>query len=125
MNKKNSNSTQDLLVKEKIESQSETTQTVSALKLPVLKTREYDLWSMRMEQYLTFTDHALWEVIVNGDLVSPVASASTGAEGPILPKTAEQKLVRKNELKAKSTLMLAIRDEHLLKFHAFKDAKSL
>ncbi|GJU85295.1 ribonuclease H-like domain-containing protein [Tanacetum coccineum] len=98
---------------------------VSALKLPVLKTREYDLWSMRMEQYLTFTDHALWEVIVNGDSVSPVASASTGAEGPIPPKTAEQKLARKNELKAKSTLMLAIPDEHLLKFHACKDAKSL
>ncbi|GJZ25659.1 hypothetical protein Tco_0569912 [Tanacetum coccineum] len=46
-----------------MESQSETTQTVSALKLPVLKTGEYDLWSMRMEQYLTFTDHALWEWI--------------------------------------------------------------
>ncbi|GJS55241.1 hypothetical protein Tco_0628603 [Tanacetum coccineum] len=108
-----------------MESQSETTQTVSALKLPVLKTREYDLWSMRMEQYLTFTDHALWEVIVNGDSVSPIASASAGAEGPIPPKTAEQKLARKNKLKAKSTLMLAILDEHLLKFHACKDAKSL
>ncbi|GJW82746.1 hypothetical protein Tco_0155891, partial [Tanacetum coccineum] len=79
---------------------------------------------MRMEQYLNFTDHALWEVIVNGDLVTPVASATTGAEGPIPSKTAEQKLARKNELKAKSTLMLAILDEHLLKFHACKDAKS-
>ncbi|GJU31462.1 hypothetical protein Tco_1175051 [Tanacetum coccineum] len=63
-----------------MESQSETSQTVSALKLPVLKTREYDLWSMRMEQYLTFTDHALWEVIVNGDSVSPMNQiALTGA----------------------------------------------
>ncbi|GJW11711.1 hypothetical protein Tco_1577538 [Tanacetum coccineum] len=113
------------IVKEKMESQLETSQMVSALKLPVLKTGEYDLWSMRMEQYLTFTDHALWEVIVNGDSVIPVASASAGAEGPIPPKTAEQKLARKNELKAKSTLMLAILDEHLLKFHAYKDAKSL
>ncbi|GJZ96259.1 hypothetical protein Tco_0668593, partial [Tanacetum coccineum] len=108
-----------------MESQSETSQTVSALKLPVLKTGEYDLWSMRMEQYLTFTDNALWEVIVNGDSVSPVALASNGAEGPIPPKTAEQKLARKNKLKAKSTLMLAIPDEHLLKFHACKDAKSV
>ncbi|GKE57351.1 hypothetical protein Tco_1496536, partial [Tanacetum coccineum] len=65
------------------------------------------------------------EVIVNGDSVSPIASASTGAEGPIPPKTAEQKLARKNELKAKITLMLAILDEHLLKFHACKDAKFL
>ncbi|GJZ91376.1 ribonuclease H-like domain-containing protein [Tanacetum coccineum] len=108
-----------------MESQLETTQIVSALKLPVHKTGEYNLWSMRMEQYLTFTDHALWEVIVNGDSVSPVASASTGAEGHIPPKTNKQKLARKNELKAKSTLMLAIPDEHLLKFHACKDAKSL
>ncbi|GJX18251.1 hypothetical protein Tco_0219083 [Tanacetum coccineum] len=54
---------------------------------------------MRMEQYLTFTDHALWVVILNGDLVSPIASASAGAE--------------------------AIPNEHLLKFNACKDAKSL
>nr|GEW83216.1 ribonuclease H-like domain-containing protein [Tanacetum cinerariifolium] len=65
------------------------------------------------------------EVLVNGDSVSPVALASAGAEGPIPPKTAKQKLARKNELKAKRTLMLAIPDEHLLKFHACKDAKSL
>ncbi|GJY30706.1 ribonuclease H-like domain-containing protein [Tanacetum coccineum] len=56
---------------------------------------------MRIEQYLTHTDYALWEVIVNGD--AP-AVASTSAEGHIPPKTVEQKLARKNELKAKSTL---------------------
>ncbi|GKD12662.1 hypothetical protein Tco_1197069 [Tanacetum coccineum] len=79
---------------------------------------------MRMKQYLTHTNYALWEVIVNG--VTPtIASASAGTEGPIPPKTAEQKLVRKNELKAKSTLFLAIPDEHLLKFHGIKDAKTL
>ncbi|GJU16889.1 hypothetical protein Tco_1144855 [Tanacetum coccineum] len=78
-----------------MESQSETTQTVSTLKLPILKTGDYDLWIMRMEQYLTHTDYALWE------------------------------LARKNELKAKSTLLLAIPDEHLLKFHGIKDAKTL
>ncbi|GKB52494.1 ribonuclease H-like domain-containing protein, partial [Tanacetum coccineum] len=77
---------------------------------------------MRMEQYLTHTNYALWEVIVNGDAPA-IASAST--EGPIPPKTAEQKLARKNELKAKSTLLLAIPDEHLLKFHGIKDAKTL
>ncbi|GJX75617.1 ribonuclease H-like domain-containing protein [Tanacetum coccineum] len=69
-----------------MESQSKTTQTVSALKLPVLKTRDYDLWSMRMEQYLTHTDYALWEVIVNGD-VPAIASTSVGTEGHIPPKT--------------------------------------
>nr|GEX17576.1 ribonuclease H-like domain-containing protein [Tanacetum cinerariifolium] len=79
-----------------------------------------------MEQYLTFIDHTLWEVIVNGDSVSPVASASAGVEGPIPPKTFEQNLARKNELKPKSTLMLAIPDGHLLKFHAYnKDLEQI
>ncbi|GKE25454.1 hypothetical protein Tco_1440838 [Tanacetum coccineum] len=62
------------------------------------------------------------KVIINGDAPA-IASAST--KGPIPPKTAEQKLARKNELKAKSTMLLAIPDEHLLKFHGIKDAKTL
>ncbi|GKD66258.1 hypothetical protein Tco_1308366, partial [Tanacetum coccineum] len=41
---------------------------------------DYNLWSMRMEQYLTHSDYALWEVIVNGDAPAMVASASTSAE---------------------------------------------
>ncbi|GJZ05192.1 ribonuclease H-like domain-containing protein [Tanacetum coccineum] len=62
------------------------------------------------------------KVIMNGDAPA-IASAST--EGPIPPKTAEQKLARKNKLKAKSTLLLAIPDEYLLKFYGTKDAKTL
>ncbi|GKD78901.1 ribonuclease H-like domain-containing protein [Tanacetum coccineum] len=80
---------------------------------------------MRMEQYLTHTDYALWEVIVNGDAPAAIVLASAGIEGPIPPKIVKQKLARKNELKAKGTLLLAIPDEHLLKFHGIKDAKTL
>ncbi|GJW93071.1 ribonuclease H-like domain-containing protein [Tanacetum coccineum] len=87
-----------------------------------LKLGVVDLHSMRMEQYLPHTDYALWEVIENGDALA-ISSAST--EGPIPPKTAKQKLARKKELKAKSTLLLAILDEHLLKFHRIKDEKTL
>ncbi|GJY10527.1 hypothetical protein Tco_0378712 [Tanacetum coccineum] len=84
-----------------MESQSESTQTLSALKLPMLKTGDYDLWSMRMEQYLTHTDYALWEVIVNGDAPAPITSVSGGSEAAVPPKTNEQKIARMNELKAK------------------------
>nr|GEY37782.1 hypothetical protein [Tanacetum cinerariifolium] len=67
-------------------------------------------------------DYALWEVIINGD--SPIPKPP--AVGTVVPpKTEAQKLARKNELKAKSTLLLAIPDEHLLKFHSIKDAKSV
>ncbi|GKB16003.1 hypothetical protein Tco_0849926, partial [Tanacetum coccineum] len=40
-----------------------------------LQDGDYDLWSMRMEQYLTHTDYALWEVIVNGD--APVVATAS------------------------------------------------
>ncbi|GJZ07299.1 putative ribonuclease H-like domain-containing protein, partial [Tanacetum coccineum] len=50
---------------------------------------------------------------------------SAGTQGPIPPKTAKQKLARKNELKAKSTLLLAFSEYAQLKFHGIKDAKTL
>nr|GEW65821.1 hypothetical protein [Tanacetum cinerariifolium] len=85
-----------------MEAQPEITQNISSLKLPMLKTGDYNLRSMRMEQYLTHTDYALWEVIINGDSSVPEPLAF-GTVVP--PKTEAQKLARKNELKAKSTLL--------------------
>nr|GEW17865.1 hypothetical protein [Tanacetum cinerariifolium] len=70
----------------------------------------------------TVQTKALWEVIINVDSLVPEPPA-VGTVVP--PKTEAQKLARKNQLKAKSTLLLAIPDEHLLKFHSIKDAKSL
>nr|GEZ15019.1 ribonuclease H-like domain-containing protein [Tanacetum cinerariifolium] len=66
-------------------------------------------------------NYALWKVIINSD--SPVPEPP--AVGTVVPlKTKAQKLAWKNKLKAKSTLLLAFPDEHLLKFHSIKDAKS-
>nr|GEW90828.1 hypothetical protein [Tanacetum cinerariifolium] len=44
---------------------------------------------------------------------------------PIAPTTAEQRLARKNELKAHGTLLMALPDKHQLKFNIHKDAKTL
>nr|GEU29024.1 hypothetical protein [Tanacetum cinerariifolium] len=62
---------------------------------------------------------------MNGDAPAPIASVSGGAEAVIPPKTTTEKIARRNDLKAKSTLLLAIPNEHLLKFHGIKDAKTL
>nr|GEW02168.1 hypothetical protein [Tanacetum cinerariifolium] len=43
----------------------------------------------------------------------------------VAPTTAEQKLARKNELKARGTLLMALTDKHQLKFNSHKDAKTL
>nr|GEW40913.1 hypothetical protein [Tanacetum cinerariifolium] len=55
---------------------------------------------MRIEQYFLMTDYSLWEVILNGD--SPVPTRIVkGVVQPVAPTTAEQKLARKNKLKAR------------------------
>ncbi|GJZ42759.1 ribonuclease H-like domain-containing protein [Tanacetum coccineum] len=37
------------------------------IKLPILQPGEYDLWKMRMEQYLQCIDYTLWKIIENGN----------------------------------------------------------
>nr|GEU35748.1 ribonuclease H-like domain-containing protein [Tanacetum cinerariifolium] len=79
---------------------------------------------MRIEQYFLMTDYSLWEVILNGD--SPALTRVVdGVFQPVAPTTAEQRLARKNELKARATLLMALPDKHQLKFNSHKDAKTL
>nr|GEV80624.1 ribonuclease H-like domain-containing protein [Tanacetum cinerariifolium] len=97
---------------------------VTAAKLPINNPNEFDLWKMRIEQYFLMTDYSLWEVILNGD--SPTLTrVVNGVVQAISPTTAEQKLAKKNELKAKGTLLMALPDKHQLKFNIHKDSKSL
>ncbi|GJV05970.1 hypothetical protein Tco_1343626 [Tanacetum coccineum] len=60
LNKKKLYYTQDLFFQEAMDSQS--TQTI---KLPILQPCEYDLWKMRMEEYLQCIDYTLWEIVEN------------------------------------------------------------
>ncbi|GJU41394.1 hypothetical protein Tco_1194351 [Tanacetum coccineum] len=39
---------------------------VAASKVPMLKPGEFEIWRMRIEQYIQMIDYALWEVIENG-----------------------------------------------------------
>nr|GEY22020.1 ribonuclease H-like domain-containing protein [Tanacetum cinerariifolium] len=97
---------------------------VSAAKLPILNPNEFDLWKIRIEQYFLTTDYSLWEVILNGD--SPIPTrVIDGVVQPVAPTTAEHRLTRKNELKARGTLLMDLLDKHQLKFNIHKDAKSL
>nr|GEZ55062.1 hypothetical protein [Tanacetum cinerariifolium] len=74
---------------------------VSAAKLPILNPNEFDLWKMRLKQYFLKIDYSLWEVILNGD--SPVPTIVVkGVIQPIGHTSAEQKLAKRNELKARA-----------------------
>ncbi|GJZ04792.1 hypothetical protein Tco_0538067 [Tanacetum coccineum] len=97
---------------------------VAASKVPMLKPGEYEIWRMRIEQYIQMIDYALWEVIKNGATLPK----TTTVEGVVIVMpitTTEEKAQRILEVKARSTLMMGIPNEHQLKFNSIKDAKKL
>nr|GEY59409.1 hypothetical protein [Tanacetum cinerariifolium] len=79
---------------------------------------------MRIEQYFLMIDYSLCEVILNGDSLIPTRVVD-GVVQPVVPTTAKQRLAKKNKLKARGTLLMALPDKHQLKFNIHKDAKSL
>ncbi|GKE32997.1 ribonuclease H-like domain-containing protein, partial [Tanacetum coccineum] len=88
------------------------------------QSKRIKLWKMRIEQYFLMTDYDLWEVIVNGDSPSPKRIVD-GVEQTYPPTTTEEKLARKNALKARGTLLMALPNEYQLKFNSYNNAKSL
>nr|GEU31518.1 ribonuclease H-like domain-containing protein [Tanacetum cinerariifolium] len=64
----------------------------------------------------------------NGDVCATnivLQGLPVGLYYPVAPTTAKQRLARKNELKARGTLLMALPDKHQLKFNTHKDAKTL
>ncbi|GKB08324.1 hypothetical protein Tco_0836608 [Tanacetum coccineum] len=108
----------------------ETTQTNTTVKLPLLKQGEYEIWKLKIEQYFQVQDYALWDVIENGNSFKLVARTTTNADGTSTslipgPVTADEKTQQKNDVKARSMLLMALPNEHLLIFNQYKDAKTL
>ncbi|GJZ71904.1 ribonuclease H-like domain-containing protein [Tanacetum coccineum] len=62
---------------------------VAASKVPMLKPGEYELWRMRMEQYIQMIDYSLWEVIENGN-APPITKVVEGVETTIAPTTVKK-----------------------------------
>ncbi|GKA48454.1 ribonuclease H-like domain-containing protein [Tanacetum coccineum] len=67
---------------------------------------------------------ACYEVIINGDSPLPKRIVN-GVEQTYPPTTAEEKLARNNDLKARGTLLMALPNEHQLKFNTYKSFKTL
>nr|GEZ68636.1 ribonuclease H-like domain-containing protein [Tanacetum cinerariifolium] len=75
-------------------------------------------------------DYALWDVIGSGNSFVPVTQTTITKGGDITitmsgPMTAEEKIKKKNDVKERSILLMALSNEHLMTFNQHKDAKSL
>ncbi|GKA86026.1 hypothetical protein Tco_0807737 [Tanacetum coccineum] len=74
----------------------QTPHTVSTIKLPILKKGEYDIWAMKDET-----------------LFGSYRLSNLG----------EEIVARERERKARTTLLMALLEDHLAKFHKMTDAK--
>ncbi|GJT93766.1 ribonuclease H-like domain-containing protein [Tanacetum coccineum] len=83
----------------------ENTQNNALAKLPMLKLGEYEMWEIRIKQYFQIQDYALWEVIENGN------------------SWINRRV--KNDVKARSLLLMALPNEHQLTFDQYVDAQSM
>ncbi|GJX03742.1 hypothetical protein Tco_0189658 [Tanacetum coccineum] len=75
----------------------ESAQSNTTAKLPILKLGEYEMWVIRIKQYFQMS----------------------------VPVTAEEKTNKKNDVKARSLLLMALPNEHQLTFSQYTDAKTI
>nr|GEU93511.1 hypothetical protein [Tanacetum cinerariifolium] len=112
--------------------------TLISTKLPILYTGKFEQWKFKIQQYLQHVHYALWVVIEFGDSYKAPpeettkdkgqagkVSSSTKKKGRIVAITAEDMQKRKTDVKAKTTLLLALPNEHQLRFSKYDYAKEL
>ncbi|GJV05056.1 putative ribonuclease H-like domain-containing protein [Tanacetum coccineum] len=108
--------------------------TPTSTKLPILDTGKFEQWKFRIQQYLQHEHYALWEVIEFGDSYkAPPEETGKGVTGEGSAKkkgrtvaiTVEDMQKRRNDVKARTTLLLALPDEHQLRFSKYDNAKEL
>nr|GEU67796.1 hypothetical protein [Tanacetum cinerariifolium] len=96
-------------------------------KIPVLDTGKFEQWQFRIQQYLQLEHYALWEVIEFGDShkVPRSTDSAESRTGRTITPTTDDMQKKKNDVKARTTLLLSLPDEHQLRFSKYKTAKEL
>nr|GEU85930.1 hypothetical protein [Tanacetum cinerariifolium] len=103
-------------------------------KISILDTGKFKQWKFRIQQHLQHEHYALWEVIKFRDSYEApndvVATGSTTKgtgkkKGRIVALTTEDMQKRKNDVMARTTLLLDLLDEHQLRFSLYKTTQEL
>nr|GEW66110.1 hypothetical protein [Tanacetum cinerariifolium] len=103
-------------------------------KIPILDTGKFEQWKFRIQQYLQNEHYALWEVIKFGDSYQAppeetrkgsASESSTKKKGRTVAIKTEDIQKRRNDVKARTTLLLALLNEHQLRFSKYETAQEL
>ncbi|GKB94414.1 ribonuclease H-like domain-containing protein [Tanacetum coccineum] len=69
--------------------------------------------------------YPIWEVIQNRNGPVSITTDTSGQIKVLPPRTAEEIVARERERKARTTLLMALPEDHLAKFHKMTDAKEM
>nr|GEX64945.1 hypothetical protein [Tanacetum cinerariifolium] len=103
-------------------------------KIPILDTGKFEQWQFRIQQYLQHEHYALWEVIEFDDSYKVPTNTNPDdaskrkddeQSGRTVTITTKDMQRKKNDVKARTTLLLSRPDEHQLRFSKYKTAKEL
>nr|GEY49145.1 putative ribonuclease H-like domain-containing protein [Tanacetum cinerariifolium] len=94
-------------------------------KISIIDTGKFEQWKFRIQQYLQNEHYALWKVIEFGDSYKApqeeagkdaASESSAKKKGRTVVITTEDMQKRRNDVKARTTLLLGLPDEHPLRF---------
>nr|GEX38673.1 ribonuclease H-like domain-containing protein [Tanacetum cinerariifolium] len=80
---------------------------------------------MKIEHYLSHTDYPIWQVRQNGNGHVSVTTDTNEIIKVLPSKTIEEVVARERDIKARTTLLMALPEDHLEKFHKMADAKEM
>ena len=100
-----------------------------AARLPKLKLNEFEMWRIMIEQYFLVQDYALWEIIMFGDSFKPEKTTEKvdgkDVEKIAAPATSDERLQKKNDLKARILLLLTLFKDQIVAFNKYTTTKTL
>nr|GEW84531.1 ribonuclease H-like domain-containing protein [Tanacetum cinerariifolium] len=90
-----------------------TTVTNISTKLPYLKKGEYDIWAMKMQNFISSSDLLCWNIVLKGNSAKSMTTDNDGNLKIRPPVTAEEHQQVQREEKARTILLFALPDEHM------------
>nr|GEX83785.1 hypothetical protein [Tanacetum cinerariifolium] len=100
-----------------------TTVTNISTKFPYLKKGEYDIWAMKMQNFISSSDLLCWNIVLKGTSAKSMTTNNDGNLKIRPPFTAEEHQQVQREEKDMTILLFALPDEHIgeLEYISFDD----
>nr|GEW37576.1 xylulose kinase-1 [Tanacetum cinerariifolium] len=94
-------------------------------KFPYLKKGEYDIWAMKMQNFISSSDLLCWNIVLKGNSAKSMTTDKDGNLKILPPVTTEEHQQVQREEKARTILLSALPYEHMGDFYHMIDARDI